>query len=79
MNDLALCVINTGKHYDNRLRVARTCPNASRMTYWRDLARNEAAYETVQFGLRFTAEDINQAAAEIDAYMMQHISEFESC
>lgn len=78
MNELALCVINTGKHYENRLRVARNYGQDRRMEYWRDLARNEAVYqmETFEGGRSFSAESINEAAAEIDAYMMRHIAEF---
>jgi len=80
MHELALCVINSGKHYDNRVRVARFAHQARRMEYWRDLARNEAALQLGQYDRpAFTCEDINQASVEIEEYMRCHIAEWDAC
>lgn len=81
MNELALCVINTGKHYSRRCDVARFSGKADRMNYWRDLARNEAVYQVANFDLprSFSCEEINQAAVEIEDYMRRHIQEWTKC
>ncbi len=83
-HELAITIINEGKNYDDRLKVARYVRATFAATCWTRIAVDGArAYEREfgaldDYGKVFTTEDILLCAVELAEYYAQHIKESDA-
>ena len=75
MNNLALIIVNEGKDYQNRLRIARRDDPGWRFSHWADRVHIETQRQSKLFGEKYTVDQMAQAVTELDHYYQQHIKE----
>lgn len=74
---LALSVINTGAHYDARCKNYREMTARHYRTYILNLVTAEARKQRIEFRVKSTSADINQAVADVLDHMDAHMRERE--
>lgn len=76
MNELALCIVNEGKDYQDRLNIARLTDPALRRRRWLQRVQQESDRQRREFDQWFTVAQERDAVEELEDYYQRHMAEF---